>query len=110
MLFWYLQACLPELMNPDEVKILDNPYHDWDGDGYSDLEGDCDDNNSDIVEPREYYKDSDGDGFVDRYSLQSICSAAPEGNWVLLGQQLGFDCDDEDASINPDFSLPGKSI
>ncbi len=36
-----LLACFPELEAPD--TLVDNPYRDYDGDGYSTIDGDCDD-------------------------------------------------------------------
>ncbi len=35
-----LAACFPELTPPD--TLVDNPFRDYDGDGYSVSEGDCD--------------------------------------------------------------------
>ena len=101
MLFLLL-ACLPEAIDRDQVEVFDNPYHDWDQDGFSESNGDCNDNDPNIVEPKEFYMDADGDGFVDRYSLESICAVQPDGNWVLFGQQLGYDCDDANDTVNPD--------
>ena len=67
MLFLLL-ACLPEAIDRDQVEVFDNPYHDWDQDGFSESNGDCNDNDPNIVEPKEFYMDADGDGFVDLIS------------------------------------------
>ena len=71
MLFWSLLACLPESSDPAQVEVLDNPYHDWDEDGF--LDGDCDDNNAAIVETE--IKRCRWRWICNRYSLQSICSS-----------------------------------
>ena len=95
---------------------------DFDGDGYSVAEGDCDDedanvfpgtaeicdgvdNNCDgeIDEPDAFgtstwLTDSDGDGFGDPYSTTTACEA-PSGTVAAGGEA---DCDDSSATIHPD--------
>ena len=92
---------------------------DVDGDGYSEEDGDCDDENGSIHPGEEeicdgldnncsgdidegvktvYYADGDGDGFGNNAYTEEACSApagyVPNGN----------DCDDENASVYPSAS------
>ena len=79
-------ACFPEIKSSEEQRFQKNPNEDFDGDGFTENEGDCDDQNT-SVKPNEeevcdgfdndcngvvddnpidieiYYKDEDGDGF-----------------------------------------------
>ena len=92
---------------------------DWDGDGFTELDGDCDDWNLDIHPMAEeacdgfdndcdgdidegaaigaayWYYDGDGDGFGDPYTSFFLCEPL-EG---FVGDSS--DCDDMDASRNP---------
>ena len=87
-------------------------------DGYTDVEGDCDDDNADrapdieescdgidndcdtfvdegVVGAQEWFADSDGDGFGDPEVTAAACEA-PDG-FVADGT----DCDDSSAEVNP---------
>ena len=69
------------------------PKHDFDGDGLTETEGDCDDNDKNITQYL-WYADSDGDG----YGLESLVTTActrPEG----YAEQIG-DCNDEVGDIH----------
>ena len=88
---------------------------DHDGDGFSENNGDCDDTNAQVYSGAEeicdgldndcdglvdegagsiFYQDSDGDGFGGSTTIQSC--GQPSGYVVQ-----GGDCDDSDATINP---------
>ena len=88
---------------------------DHDGDGFSENNGDCDDTNAQVYSGAEeicdgldndcdglvdedagsiFYQDSDGDGFGGSTTIQSCTQ--PSGYVVQ-----GGDCDDSDATINP---------
>ncbi len=67
---------------------------DHDDDGYTCGAGDCNDFDSSI--PKTYYRDEDGDGYGDPLTNVTNCSA-PSG-YVENNE----DCDDNNASINPD--------
>ena len=88
---------------------------DHDGDGFSENNGDCDDTNAQVYSGAEeicdgldndcdglvdedagsiFYQDSDGDGFGGSTSIQSC--EQPSGYVAQSG-----DCDDSDATINP---------
>lgn len=82
--------------DPDEIT-LDNPDHDWDGDGYTENDGDCNDNDK-FVNPgatEQYYDDFDQncDDLSDFDADEDGFEAADWG---------GGDCDDFDDSIYPD--------
>lgn len=77
----------------------DNPYAiDNDGDGYSELQGDCDDTDAGFTY-YEYFPDADGDGFGDGMALVSCASSVPSGYAAAAG-----DCDEADASVHPSAS------
>ena len=89
-----LFSCMPSF--PDEKgAFLDNLDHDYDNDGLTENEGDCDDNNDDI-QKLIWYADADGDGFGIE-SLQTESCTRPEGYTENIG-----DCNDENAEINPE--------
>ena len=63
MLFVLLTiGCFPEFPNGNSIYFIDNPKHDYDGDGLLDAE-DCDDSNWAIRVPVTYYQDLDLDGY-----------------------------------------------
>ena len=70
--------------------IIDNPNHDFDEDGLTEVEGDCDDNDEDIQKII-WYVDGDGDGYG-LESLQTESCTRPEGYTDQLE-----DCDDSNA-------------
>lgn len=75
---------------------VSTPNHDWDGDGYTENDGDCDDDNPDANPgmEEEYYDDLDAncDGLNDFDADQD---GHISDNWG------GDDCNDLDATINP---------
>ena len=77
-----------------EKPIIDNPNDDYDEDGLTEAEGDCDDNNKDITKII-WYVDGDGDGFG-LESLQTESCTRPEG----YAEQIG-DCDDSNSDVYP---------
>ena len=86
-----LLSCLSSFPSKD---LIDNPNHDYDNDGLTEEQGDCDDNDKNIFEIV-WYVDSDGDGFG-LESLQTTACTRPEG----YAEQIG-DCNDEDGEIHP---------
>ena len=103
------------------IEIEDSELFDFidvDGDGYSEMQGDCDDNNSaifpgapelcnnlddncngtvdeDATYAPTWYADADGDGFGDADNAQQSC-LQPNG---FVNNPL--DCDDGDINVNP---------
>ena len=87
----FLTACISVF---PELKLVDNPNDDFDGDGLTEVDGDCDDNNVE-VKKIVWYVDADGDGFgLD--SLQTESCTRPEG----YAEQIG-DCDDNNSDVYP---------
>ena len=99
---------------PDPLDV------DNDGDGFTENEGDCLDSNSQIfpgsdevcdlldndcdgsidnnpIDGQAYFLDDDGDGFGTGFGAGTTCDEVPEGYSIEIG-----DCDDTDASVNPD--------
>ncbi len=98
----------------------DPPHHDDDGDGFSVLEGDCDDQNpranpatvelcdgwdndcddqideAGALDAPTWYGDDDGDGYGGELTTTAACGA-PDG-----AQAEALDCDDTDPAINLD--------
>ena len=88
---------------------------DWDGDGFAVEDGDCNDDDAaiypgaeeacdgidtncdgEVSQPQSYYPDVDQDGFGEDGAVQGYCDP-PEG-WV----SVSGDCNDGDATVNPD--------
>ena len=114
---------LPFILIPFFIACGDDDNHstelyvDTDMDGFSEEEGDCDDNNSEInpdateicdlidnncdgqidenIETLTYYIDNDSDGFGDINN--SVQSCVEVEGYVINGE----DCDDDNAAINP---------
>lgn len=101
---------------------------DLDGDGYSQLEGDCDDSNSDInpsaietcdnidqncneiiddgLEKNTYYVDNDQDSFGDENDTPLVSCKNSDGYSLN-----SYDCDDENEFINPNSEeIPTNDI
>ncbi len=74
---------------------LDATEIDEDGDGLSYVD-DCDDSDASIMGPNTYYIDYDGDGYGYAGVVQMSCE--PMTGWV----DNADDCDDLDATFNPD--------
>ncbi len=75
-------------INPDAEEICDGVDNDCDGDIDEDVPGDAE----------TWYADADGDGWADEDNTLLACEQ-PSG---YLGADALGDCDDEDATINPD--------
>ena len=88
----FLFACLQSFLIGD---FIDNPDDDYDKDGLTENQGDCDDNNEDI-QKIVWYVDGDGDGYG-LESLQTESCTRPEGYTDQLE-----DCDDSNAAIHPE--------
>ena len=91
-----LLACFPEFPANRAIDFVENPAHDYDGDGIYDDE-DCDDGNPLIRLESIWYKDDDGDGFgLESQSDWACENEKPDGYVAQMG-----DCDDFDPQINP---------
>ena len=112
LLLQLLLAC-----NNDSTKDPADENHDFDGDGFTEIQGDCNDETASIhpdadelcdgVDQNcdgqidegaviEFYIDTDQDGFGDDNTLDSACEI-PEGR-----AEQGGDCDDSDENVYPD--------
>ncbi|MCP4810329.1 MAG: hypothetical protein GY913_04795 [Proteobacteria bacterium] len=111
----WLLACVPPLVAPE---VVEDPGHDWDLDGQTERQGDCDDasasvgqgfvevcdgldndcdgrvDEDDASDAVVWFQDLDEDGFG--FGERAAC-AVPQG---FVG--AGGDCDDQDAAIHPD--------
>jgi|GEM_PF-1528799 len=116
-------ACFPEILKTEEERFIENPSDDFDGDDYTEDQGDCDDQNpnvspigievcdgfdndcngvvddnpSDIVT---YYADMDGDGFGIESDTELACPADKPDGYIeekVRNGQVVFDCDDTPA-------------
>ena len=99
-----LAACFPDFNAQTAETFVENPIHDYDGDGLIDAE-DCDDGNPDIMRMITVYRDSDGDGFGVINGAINICPQDLEEGYVEAQIRNGneaFDCDDTNALVNPD--------
>ena len=115
MTFVLFLACMDYSITPGE-QIVDNPYRDYDGDGFTIDDGDCNDQEASIYPGAPElcdaldndcneviddglavsgWLDSDADGFGDPASERSDCS--DEGTYV----DNSDDCDDSDPFVNP---------
>ncbi|MDP6931981.1 MAG: putative metal-binding motif-containing protein [Myxococcota bacterium] len=116
----FLAACLPGYEPP---VVPGNPEHDWDGDGYTEVEGDCDDEvggvypgadevcdgidndcdgdlDGNAIDIRVWYLDEDGDGLGGDQGL--VYCTRPDGY-----SANSDDCDDTDPDIlGPDTWYP----
>ena len=88
----FLFGCIDSF--PDK-SILDNPNHDFDEDGLTEVQGDCDDNDEDIQKII-WYVDADGDGYG-LESLQTESCTRPEGYTDQIG-----DCNDNEVAVHPE--------
>ena len=122
-----IKACVEKLRKCDTLRIkvhepLENPNHDYDGDGITENKGDCNDNNKKIsplsaevfdnqidddcdgeIDELEqslfmFYYDGDRDGFGNENNSKQFRRGKQDRNYV---RRKG-DCNDEDSTINPD--------
>jgi hypothetical protein len=115
-----LSSCLPEFPKRDFVA---DPTADHDGDGFTELDGDCDDaealaypgadevcdgidndcdgdaDEDDAIDAPVWYFDADRDGFGTESFTVNAC-AAPSENYVPA-DPAGFDCDDGNPGVHP---------
>ncbi|MEQ1505937.1 MAG: MopE-related protein [Myxococcota bacterium] len=102
--------------DPDLDPASANAYYtDADGDGHGDAStvvyscerdpslgitdgDDCDDTDANWFRDQGWYADADGDGFGGGAEVAFQCTPPDD---ALLPQQLGLDCDDADADVNP---------
>ena len=94
-----LVACYREPIDRSH-QFVENPLHDSDGDGLTEQEGDC--NDQDATEPQEYFVDSDGDGFGHLADSQFSCLSElsieyPDTKFVVNN----LDCDDSNETVHP---------
>ena len=75
---------------------LSTPNHDWDDDGYTENDGDCDDDNPDVNPGEEeiYYDDIDS-------NCDGLNDFDADGDGHISSNWGGDDCDDSNADINP---------
>ena len=113
----FLFACGTDPEQPPKAPSVTT--HDYDGDGYTEKDGDCNDEDATISPGSTeecdgidndcdgeidndvlttYYADADGDGFGDDTSAIESCTIPSEGNYI----ENAGDCDDTDADVNPD--------
>ena len=76
-----LLACFPEIKNSEELRFPENPYEDYDQDGFLDAE-DCDETNPLITLAVRYYRDSDGDGFGSETESELACPADKSDGYI----------------------------
>ena len=88
------------------MEIPNNPYHDYDKDGWTENRGDCNDEDMTLIHPIRYYIDADSDGFPSRFGYVEVCSWTPpslrRGNYIAEDDVEDFDCKDEDPLIHPE--------
>ena len=89
----------------DPSDFSDNQSDDYDNDGLSEFDGDCDDLNQDVLGPSLWYVDSDGDGFGNPLTEVEACQVdLLELDDIYVAE--GTDCDDENPEIHPDMVDP----
>ena len=76
MLFLTIFGCLYIFFPVEKEEFVDNPNHDFDKDGLTENDGDCDDNDKDI-QKLVWYVDADGMVWIG-YSSNESC-VRPEG-------------------------------
>lgn len=114
MILWL--ACAPPLEKP---HVLDDPHQDWDADGATEAQGDCNDDDreqrpgrgescdgkdnncngvideDDAIDATTWYQDLDEDGYGSDSAQREACAAPP--GFV----EVGGDCDDQDSARHP---------
>ncbi len=101
-LIWLMIACAPTLTLP---RREDDPNDDWDGDGLTENEGDCNDGDATVTNTL-YYADADGDGYGAMPPTDSLDSASEIVSITACVQPVHFagshdDCDDYNAAVHP---------
>ena len=70
----FQMACIQDLTR-SPTDFPDNPRDDYDQDGLSEFDGDCDDLNANILGPSLWYVDDDRDGFGDPSTEVEACAS-----------------------------------
>ena len=76
---------------------------DYDQDGASSCDGDCNDRNESILDPINFYLDADGDGFGIETISELVCPADKSDGYIEAKERNGqkiFDCDDSNFNMN----------
>ncbi len=81
--------------------VLDLSSVDYDGDGYTIYQGDCNDSNPLEHPDQTWYLDSDGDGYSDGTTNTSSCTRPPGYKAASELTDISGDCDDSNSDINP---------
>ena len=121
-------ACLPEIKSTEEERFIENPGFDYDQDGYTEDQGDCDDQNPNVnpnhqeicddldndcngeiddqaIDIQTFYQDQDGDGFGVEAISETVCLQNKTDGYIevkIRDDQPIFDCDDTNDNIHPD--------
>ena len=94
-------ACIEDIKRTAQ-EFPDNQRHDYDNDGLSEFDGDCDDLNANITGPSLWYADADGDGFGDPLTeVESCQSDLLDLDKIYVDE--GTDCDDDNPEVHPDM-------
>ena len=99
-------ACYPEFPTTKGESFPENPWHDYDGDGYTEMSGDCDDEVPGIPAPVTYYLDGDNDTFGDASESYTACINMMPAGYVADGT----DCNDTDPETYPGSSRDGAGL
>ncbi|MEC8381770.1 MAG: MopE-related protein [Myxococcota bacterium] len=98
----FQMACIQDLTR-SPTDFPDNPRDDYDQDGLSEFDGDCDDLNANILGPSLWYVDDDRDGFGDPSTEVEACaSELRESTQIYVAD--GTDCDDSNSLVYPGFN------
>ena len=92
-----------DVFDCDDSDASQTP-EDYDQDGASSCDGDCDDRNNAILSPVNYYIDADRDGFGLESVSELVCPADKSDGYILPREIDGepvFDCDDNNPNVNP---------
>ena len=122
MIFMYsIFGCVDEFPSLPNKQAVDNPSEDYDGDGFSEIEGDINDNDDSVFpqatdicdgidndgdgeidnDPRfhkYYYKDFDRDSYGDFSTKYTACNKVDSDDIEVLGARPN-DCDDRNRGI-----------
>ena len=123
-MLWIVFGCIEEYPSLPNKQVVDKQDEDFDGDGFSEDDGDCDDNNvllspntpeicdgidnncNDIIDEESsvdantFFADFDEDGYGDIDSENTSCESALIG-YVKYTQGKEFDCDPSDGNVYP---------